>query len=178
MFSKNVFSCRETLLQFETQLLLLSTPVSSFLPFLSPPPLTPSSSFPFLLRFTCLLFPCLTLSRFSLSSSLPFFFLSPLPPPEMCPGDDLQECGQGVDNVFPLEEWSDEWEDGVLSGDCVKGGKLAPGRHTSCRQMDELTDRKFGVDGLLSGNCVKGGKLATSRQTRCRRMDGRTDNLI
>ena len=45
----------------------------------------------------------------------------------MCPGDDLQECGQGMDSLFPLEEWSDEWEDGVLSGDCTKGGKLAPG---------------------------------------------------
>ena len=45
----------------------------------------------------------------------------------MCPGDDLEECGQGVDALFPLEEWSDEWEDGVLSGDCVKGGRLVPG---------------------------------------------------
>jgi len=70
---------------------------------------------------------------------------------EMCPGDDLQECGQGVGNVFPLEEWADEWEDGVLSGDCING-KLAPGTlellpwENPCRE--ELLRRKARVQEL------------------------------
>jgi len=45
---------------------------------------------------------------------------------EMCPPDDLVECGQGIDNILPLEEWADEWEDGVENGDCTRG-KLVPG---------------------------------------------------
>jgi len=71
---------------------------------------------------------------------------------EMCPGDDLEECGQGVDNVFPLEEWADEWEDGVVSGDCLPGGKLAPGTlevlpwENPC--LEELFKRKARIQEL------------------------------
>jgi len=70
---------------------------------------------------------------------------------EMCPGDDLEECGQGVDALFPLEEWSDEWEDGVLSGDCMNG-RLAPGtlellpHENPC--LEELMKRKTRVQEL------------------------------
>jgi len=70
----------------------------------------------------------------------------------MCaPEDEFLECGQGVDDVFPLEEWSDEWEDGITSGDCLKG-KLAPGTlellpwENPC--LEELYKRKARIQEL------------------------------
>jgi len=70
----------------------------------------------------------------------------------MCPDDIEEECGQGQDGVFPLEEWADEWEDGVTSGDCVKGGRLAPGTldlypwENPC--LEELQKRKRRIQEL------------------------------
>ena len=87
----------------------------------------------------------------------------------MCQDDMEEECGQGQDGIFPLEEWADEWEDGITSGECGKSGKLAPGtlelRPWENPCLEELQKRKrrcvcwrararaFSCYGCFSASC-------------------------
>jgi len=70
----------------------------------------------------------------------------------MCQDDMEEECGQGQDGIFPLEEWADEWEDGITSGECGKSGKLAPGtlelRPWENPCLEELQKRKRRIQEL------------------------------
>jgi len=69
----------------------------------------------------------------------------------MCSDDIEEECGQGQDGLFPLEEWADEWEDGITSGECIKG-RLAPGtlelRPWENPCLEELHKRKRRIQDL------------------------------